>query len=178
VVRGFPVLHVGTVPEVDLGSWRLTVDGLVGRPVSLGYEDIRLLPSVTLKLDFHCVTTWSILDRSWTGVRFSELASRVEVLREATHVVAHGAGDYSTNIPLADLMRDDVLLCWGYEGQDLSADHGYPLRLIVPHLYAWKSCKWLNRLEVCSQDKAGFWEKRGYHNYGDPWREQRFDGDS
>ena len=161
VSKGFPVLHVGPVPAFDPRTWRLRVDGAVEAPLELDYAALRALPETRRTADLHCVTTWSILDRRWSGYAFA----------------AHGEGGYTTNIPLADLMRPEVLLCWGYEGEDLTAEHGAPLRLLVPHLCAWKSCKWLNRLEFCVGDRPGFWEVRGYHMRGDPWQEQRFEGD-
>lgn len=180
LVSNFPVLHMGSVPAFDPQTWRLRVFGLVPAEQRYTYAQITdgsLFPVRTLQTDFHCVTTWSKLDNVWVGVRFADLAAHVQPLPTARYVMAHCVQGYTTNIPLADLLRDDVLLAWGHNGANLSPDHGYPLRLMVPHLYAWKSAKWLRGLEFLADDAPGFWEQRGYHMYGDPWREQRYDDD-
>ena len=180
LVSGFPVLHVGPVPPFDPQTWRLRLFGLVHEERRYTYAEITsgtLFPRITVPADFHCVTTWSKLDSTWEGIKFTDLLAQVRVQSGARYVMAHCAYGYTTNIPLTDLKRDDVLLAWGHNGADLSPEHGYPLRLLVPHLYGWKSAKWLHGLEFMAEDAAGFWEQRGYHMYGDPWREQRYSSD-
>jgi len=177
LVSGFPVLHVGPVPPFDPKTWRLRIFGLVPEERSYTYAELTggtLFPLTTVQTDFHCVTTWSKLDNIWEGVKFTDLLAQVRPQSGARYVMAHCAHGYTTNIPLADLKRDDVLLAWRHNGADLSPEHGYPLRLLVPHLYGWKSAKWLRGLEFMAEDAPGFWEQRGYHMYGDPWREQRY----
>jgi len=175
----WPVLHTGEVPVFDPGTWDFKVGGLVEAPLELGYEAFMALPRVEGASDFHCVTRWSTFDNRWEGVPFREILSRVGPKPEATHVMVLGhAGQtrygYSTNVPLADLLRPDVLFACRNNGEDLTPDHGWPLRLVVPHLYAWKSCKWVRGLVFMEGDKAGYWERLGYHMYGDPFREERF----
>lgn len=173
----WPVLHYGSVPQFDPARWDFRVWGLVGGPIKLSWEDFNRLPKVRTHSDFHCVTRWSRFDNDWQGVAFREILKRVQPRPEAGYVLAHAEQGFTANIPLADLDRDDVLLATHHDGQPLTPDHGYPLRLIVPHLYAWKSVKWLRGLEFLDHDVAGFWEQNGYHMYGDPFREQRFDTD-
>jgi DMSO/TMAO reductase YedYZ molybdopterin-dependent catalytic subunit len=173
----WPVLHYGSVPKFDPARWDFRVWGLVGTPIKLSWEEFNRLPAVRTHSDFHCVTRWSRFDNDWQGVAFREVLKRVQPKPEAAYVLAHAEQGFTANIPLADLDRDDVLLATHHDGQPLTPDHGYPLRLIVPHLYAWKSVKWLRGLEFLDHDVAGFWEQNGYHMYGDPFREQRFDRD-
>jgi DMSO/TMAO reductase YedYZ molybdopterin-dependent catalytic subunit len=173
----WPVLHYGSVPRFDAARWDFKVWGLVETPLRLSWEDFNALPRFDVTLDFHCVTRWSRFDNRWTGVAFRELLRRVQAKRQATHVLMHAEQGFTANVPLADLDRDDVLLATHHDGEPLAPDHGYPLRLIVPHLYAWKSVKWVRGLEFFDHDVPGFWERNGYHMYGDPWREQRFDTD-
>ncbi len=173
----FPVLHVGEVPTYRPGEWSLTVDGLVERPFTLGWDDLRALPSVTITTDIHCVTKWSKFDTRWTGVRVRDLVERAGARSDATHVMGHAEQGYTANLPLADLLRDDALVAWAYDDADIEPVHGGPVRLVVPHLYFWKSPKWLRRLELMAADAPGFWEQNGYHMYGDPFCEQRFWGD-
>jgi DMSO/TMAO reductase YedYZ molybdopterin-dependent catalytic subunit len=149
---------------------------LVDAPLRLSWQEFSKLPMVERTSDFHCVTRWSRFDNRWKGVAFRELLQRVKPKAQANYVLAHAEQGYTANVPLSDLDRDEVLLAIEHDGQPLSADHGYPLRLIVPHLYAWKSVKWLRSLEFLEQDVPGFWERNGYHMYGDPWKEQRFSG--
>jgi DMSO/TMAO reductase YedYZ molybdopterin-dependent catalytic subunit len=153
------------------------VDGLVERPFSLDLDALRALPSVAITTDIHCVTKWSKFDTRWTGVRVRDLVARAGAHSEATHVMAHAEQGYTANLPLADLLRDDALVAWSYDGADIEPIHGGPVRLVVPHLYFWKSPKWLRRIELMAADAPGFWEQNGYHMYGDPFREQRFWGD-
>jgi DMSO/TMAO reductase YedYZ molybdopterin-dependent catalytic subunit len=170
----WPVLHYGEVPVVSEASFRFTVSGLVERPVAWTWSDFTSLPSVKLTSDFHCVTTWSRLDNVWEGVAFTTIAERVGVRPSARHVMVHGSDGYYTNVGLDWLRDDDVLFAWSHDGQALSAEHGGPLRLVVPKLYAWKSAKWVSGLEFMEQDRRGFWEERGYHNRGEPFAEERY----
>jgi DMSO/TMAO reductase YedYZ molybdopterin-dependent catalytic subunit len=175
----WPVLHAGAVPRFDPGSWDFRVGGLVEAPLELSYDEFAALPRTEVVSDFHCVTRWSTFDNRWEGVAFRELLCRVKAQSAATHVMVLGhVGEtrygYQTNVPLADLDRPEVLLACRNNGRDLEPDHGWPLRLVVPHLYAWKSCKWVRGLIFMDADKPGYWEKAGYHMYGDPFREQRF----
>ena len=175
----WPVLHTGAVPRFDPETWDFRAGGLVEAPLTLTYREFRELPRVEGVSDFHCVTRWSTFDNRWEGVPFREIMSRVRPRPRATHVMVLGhAGEtrygYTTNVPLADLDRPDVLFADRRNGQDLDPDHGWPLRLIVPHLYAWKSAKWVRGLIFMEGDKAGYWERLGYHMYGDPFLEQRF----
>jgi DMSO/TMAO reductase YedYZ molybdopterin-dependent catalytic subunit len=174
----WPVLHAGEAPDFYPQTWDLRAWGLVESPLTLSWEQFNLLPQQDVVTDFHCVTRWSTFDNRWGGVPFRELLRRVRPRPEARHVMALGhLGDdrygYATNVPLADLDRDDALLVLRHDGQPLDPEHGGPLRLLVPHLYAWKSCKWLRGLVFLEQDRPGYWERHGYHMYGDPWREQR-----
>ena len=175
----FPVLHAGSVPVYDdLTSWDFKVWGLVDRTLRFSWEELRALPSVEATVDIHCVTKWSKFDTVWRGVPFREIVERAGVRPEATHVMAHAEHGFTANLPLVDLSGDRVaLLAYEYDGRPLEPDHGYPLRLFVPHLYFWKSAKWLRGLEFLDADQPGFWERNGYHLYGDPWREQRYWGD-
>lgn len=178
----WPVLHKGAVPRFDPQAWDFRVGGLVEAPLELGYAAFRELPRLELVSDFHCVTRWSTFDNRWSGVPFREILARVRPRPEARFVMALGhVGEtrygYTTNIPLADLDRPDVLLAERWNGADLDPEHGGPLRLLVPHLYAWKSAKWLRGLIFMDEDRPGYWERLGYHMQGDPFREQRFAGE-
>ena len=177
LVTSFPVLHAGPVPPFDPRTWRFKVFGLVDAEHSFTYEEFTAgtrFSITTVPADFHCVTTWSKFDNVWEGVRFLDLLPHLQVQPAARYVMAHCAYGYTTNMPLADLQRDNVLFAWRHNGADLTPEHGYPLRLVVPHLYAWKSAKWLRGIEFMAEDAPGYWEQRGYHMYGDPWREQRY----
>lgn len=173
----FPVLHVGDVPTYQPGEWSLAVDGLVERPFTLDLEALRTRPAVQLTRDIHCVTKWSKFDTHWTGVRIRDLVEAAGLQPGATHLVAHAEYGYTTNLPLADATRDDSIVAYAYEGAEIEPIHGGPVRLVVPHLYFWKSAKWVRRLELRDGDEPGFWERNGYHLYGDPFQEQRFWGD-
>ena len=170
----WPVLHEGKVPAFDPATWDLTVRGLVENPFSLTWDEFKALPRKRIQADFHCVTTWSKFDNEWEGVPFRLIAERAGVKPEAKFVVIRGDIGYTTNAPLEDLMRDDVLLADWHAPEPLSPEHGAPLRLVVPHLYAWKSAKWLRGFDFVDEDRAGYWEQVGYHMYGDPFLEQRF----
>ena len=173
----WPVLQYGSVPRFDPARWDFRISGLVDKPVRLTWEEFNLLPKSTVTSDFHCVTRWSRFDNQWQGVLFRDVMKLVNLLPRAAYVLVHAEQGYTANVPLADLDRNNVLFATHHDGQPLSPDHGYPLRLIVPHLYAWKSVKWVRGLEFFDHDVPGFWEQNGYHMYGDPFREQRFDTD-
>lgn len=170
----WPVLHYGSVPKFDPARWDFRVYGLVESRLRLSWEDFNRLARFNHKSDFHCVTRWSRFDNEWGGVAIRDVLALARPKPEASHVLVHAEEGYTANVPLTDLKRDDVLLATHHDGEPLSADHGFPLRLIVPHLYAWKSVKWVRGLEFLNHDQAGFWEQNGYHMYGDPWKEQRF----
>lgn len=169
----FPVLTVGRNPAVDLKTWSLSIWGEVDKPCSLTWDELMALPQSTVTCDIHCVTRWSKLDTTWTGVRVRDLLARAGVRETGTHVMAHCDGGYTTNVPLEALMADDVLVTHTYEGEPLEPDHGGPLRLLVPSRYFWKSAKFLRQLEVMPEDRQGYWELNGYHNDADPFTEQR-----
>jgi DMSO/TMAO reductase YedYZ molybdopterin-dependent catalytic subunit len=169
----FPVLTYGPNPAFDLHDWSLSVSGEVEAPYSLRWAELMAMEQVTLTTDIHCVTRWSKLDTTWTGVPVRDLLARARVKPSGTHVLAHCDGGYTTNLPLQALLDDDVLVAHAYDGRPLEPDHGAPLRLLVPKRYFWKSAKFLRGLEVLPADQPGFWELNGYHNDGDPWREQR-----
>ena len=170
----WPVLYYGSVPLFDPETWDLRCYGLVETSVKLSWGEFNELPKVERTSDFHCVTRWSRFDNHWQGVAFRELLSRVRPKPSAAYVLVHAEQGYTANIPVADLDRDEVLLATHHDGEPLSAEHGFPVRLIVPHMYAWKSVKWVRGLEFLDHDVPGFWEQNGYHMYGDPWNEQRF----
>ena len=173
----FPVLHVGDVPDYGPGQWDLTITGLVDRPFTVDVEQLRAMPSVSLTFDIHCVTKWSKFDTTWTGVRVRDLLERAGVQAGATHVIEHAEYGYTTNLPIADVTTDEALVAYEFEGEPIEPIHGGPVRIVVPHLYFWKSAKWVRALEVKDRDEAGFWERNGYHMYGDPFTEQRHWGD-
>ena len=173
----FPVLHAGVVPDVDLASWDFTVGGLVMAEQRWTFDDILAMPSTTLVADIHCVTKWSKFDTEWEGVPVTEVMSRLDVLPEATHVLVSAEHGFTANLPLEDFTRPDNMFAYRYGGEELEPDHGWPLRLVVPHLYFWKSVKWVRGFDLLDQDQPGFWERNGYHMYGDPFKEQRFWGD-
>jgi DMSO/TMAO reductase YedYZ molybdopterin-dependent catalytic subunit len=170
----WPVLHYGSVPDFDPMHWDFRVYGWVETPLALNWKEFNALPKIETKSDFHCVTRWSRFDNQWTGISVRALLSRAKVKPSAGFVLVHAEQGYTANVPLADLDRDDVLLATHHDGEPLPTDHGFPLRLIVPHLYAWKSVKWVRGFELLDHDSAGFWEQNGYHMYGDPFKEQRF----
>ena len=172
----WPVLHYGSVPRFDESQWDFKISGEVAAPLRLSWKEFLALPQSEVTSDFHCVTRWSRLDNRWTGVLFSEVLKLVEPTAAARHVLVLAEEGYSSNIPLADLRRPDVLFAHAHDGEPLSAEHGGPLRLIVPHLYAWKSVKWVRGFQLLDEERLGFWERNGYHAYGDPWKEQRYSG--
>lgn len=174
LVTDFPVLHSGRVEHIDPAAWRLSLSGLIDHPSTFDWNALLALPAVEQICDIHCVTTWSKLDTRWKGVRISELVKDVRIKPEAWHVVVHAAAGWTTNLPVDELFREDVLVAYEYEGRPISADHGGPVRLVVPRLYFWKSAKWLTGIEFTAEERLGFWEVRGYHALGDPWLEQRY----
>ena len=170
----WPVLHYGGVPKVDLATWDFTMDGLVERPVKLTYEQMKALPRKTVQRDVHCVTRWSMLDSIWEGVPVSELMKLVQRKPEATHVMVKAEHGFTANLSLDDFLREENMLVDTHNGEPISPEHGWPLRLFVPHLYFWKSAKWVRGLEFLAGDRPGFWEQYGYHMRGDPWQEERY----
>jgi DMSO/TMAO reductase YedYZ molybdopterin-dependent catalytic subunit len=174
VTERWPVLHYGPVPDVDLGTWDFQVFGLVEEPLRLTYAQFMALPQVQVKADIHCVTRWTLLDSIWEGVAFKELMKLIRPQPEARFVLVHCEYGFTTNLPLDVLLDDDVLFATKRNGEDITPDHGWPLRLIVPKKYFWKSAKWVRGLEFLAQDRLGFWEQAGYHNNADPWKEERF----
>ena len=177
VTDRFPVLHSGSVPNIDLGSWDFVIDGLVANPIRLTHPEILGLPKTQLVADIHCVTKWSKFDTEWEGVAVSHLLDLAGVDAAATHVVVKAEHGFTANLPLADFARPDNLFAHRYGGEDLELDHGWPVRLVVPHLYFWKSVKWCRGFTLVDRDEPGFWERNGYHMYGDPFLEQRYWGD-
>lgn len=174
LVKGFPVLDLGIQPEVPLEKWSLDVDGLVENPVTWDWQDFTALPQITSVSDFHCVTTWSTFDNRWEGVSFQYLLRVIRPKPEARHVLFTSHDGYTTNVPLAVLDDDDVLIAHRWNGQPLTREHGGPARMIVPKLYAWKGAKWVKAIHFLAQDRPGFWEVRGYSNTADPWTEDRY----
>jgi len=174
VTSKFPVLHVGSVPKFDVKSWDFAVEGPVENPVRLSFEEFVKLPKAVRISDFHCVTGWSRLDNRWEGVTFRTIVDVVKPLKEAKYVTVVAEGDYATSLPLEELLGDDVLLAYVFEGKPLEAVHGGPLRLIVPKKYAYKSAKWVRKLRFTKEQELGFWEQRGYSNTADPWKEERY----
>jgi DMSO/TMAO reductase YedYZ molybdopterin-dependent catalytic subunit len=174
VTEGWAVLSYGGTPRIDLKDWRFAMAGRVEREVSLTWEEFNALPQVNLANDIHCVTGWSKLDNEWAGVRFRDVAELARPKPEALHVMVHSYGSYTTNVPLAELMRDEVLFAHTHNGKPIEPEHGGPLRLVVPHLYFWKSAKWARGLLFMTDEKPGFWEMYGYHIRGDPWNEERY----
>ena len=181
VVKNWPVLDLGDVPDISLDRWRLVVDGLVENPVSLSWAEFMALPQVEDVSDFHCVTTWSRYDNHWKGVRFRTIAELAVPRDSARFIVTTGYDfapgtyiPYTTNLPLARAVEDDVLLVHTWEGAPLPREHGGPVRMITPKLYAWKGAKWIRRIEFVAQDQRGFWEERGYSNTAEPWLNDRY----
>jgi len=173
----WPVLHIGDVPPFDPQHWTFRITGLVEQPISLTWLEFSRLPQTAVTADMHCVTRWSRFDVRWEGILFSEVIKLVKIKQEAKYVMVTAEHGYTSNVPLADLDRPTALFALKENGEALPPEHGYPVRLVVPHLYAWKSVKWVRGLEFLKEDTPGFWEQNGYHLYGDPFREQRFSAD-
>jgi len=170
----WPVLHHGSVPTIDLARWDLVLDGLVERPQRWTWDEFQRLPRIQVHSDIHCVTRWSRYDNTWEGVSLREVMALAAPKPEGRFAILHAEAGFTTNLPLAELIQDDVLLADRHDGQPLTPEHGWPLRLVVPRRYFWKSAKWIRRIEVVGRDEPGFWERNGYHNEADPWREERF----
>jgi DMSO/TMAO reductase YedYZ molybdopterin-dependent catalytic subunit len=175
VTDDFPVLSAGPTPHTSLTEWDFTIRGAVDKPTSWTWDEFRALPSEKVAVDIHCVTKWSKLDTTWTGVSLDTLLEPVQTSVE--YVLAFCDGGYTTNLPLEDLIGGKPWIAYEFGGEPLESEHGRPARLLVPHLYFWKSAKWVRGLELRDYDEPGFWESYGYHNYGDPWKEQRYSGD-
>ena len=176
LTKKWPVLHYGSVPNVDPRSpnWRLRVFGECDEPFDLTYDELRALPTTEVRCDLHCVTHWSRLDNLFAGVSTKLLVERAKPTADAAFVMCHAEGGFTTNLPLAEFVADDCLLAWEHDGEPLTAEHGGPLRGVVPRLYLWKSAKWIRGIELRESDAPGFWEQNGYHMHGDPWAEERF----
>ena len=178
VTADFPVLSAGPTPQIRLENWTFALQlggNLLGKWI---WAEFEALPQTTIKADIHCVTKWSKLDTTWQGVTFDDLLKTVNLAgAPASYIMAYSEGAYTTNIPVADLVNGQGMIATRYEGLPILPAHGGPARLLVPHLYFWKSAKWVRRLRFMEKDEPGFWESLGYHNYGDPWKEQRYDGD-
>jgi len=175
VVNDFPVLSAGPTPRVALSEWTFSIVGEVDEPKVWTWEEFRKLPSEPLTVDIHCVTKWSKLDTTWTGISLETILDSVETAAE--YAVAYSDGGYTTNLPVDDLRGSQAWIVFEYDGQPLHPEHGGPARLLVPHLYLWKSAKWVRGISLQNEDEPGFWESNGYHLRGDPWREQRYWGD-
>ncbi len=175
VTHDFPVLSAGPTPRIGLDEWRFEVIGQVDQPRGWSWQEFTSLPAEDVTVDIHCVTKWSKLDSKWRGVPVDTLLDGVQTA--ADQVMAHSFGGYTTNLPLEDLTDGRAWIAYQYDGEPLEPEHGGPARLLVPHLYFWKSAKWVRAIELRDTDAPGFWEGYGYHNYGDPWREQRYSGD-
>ena len=174
---GWPVLTAEATPQIAPESWKITVDGLVEQPTTWTWDEVHQLPPSTYNGDIHCVTTWSKFDVAFTGVSVDTLLAVATARPDTAFVMAHSSTGYTTNLPLSDVTGGKAWLVWDYGGKPLAPEHGGPVRLLVPHLYFWKSAKWISRLELVSHDQPGFWERNGYHDRGDPWLEQRYQGD-
>jgi DMSO/TMAO reductase YedYZ molybdopterin-dependent catalytic subunit len=175
LTRDFPVLSAGPTPRVPVDRWEFTVTTETGARHRRSWADLLALPAETFTVDIHCVTKWSKLTTTWTGVSLDTLLAGVDTAAEYT--LAHSYGGYTTNVPLEDLLDGRAWVAYRYEGEELAPEHGGPARLLVPHLYFWKSAKWVRGIQLLLEDEQGFWESVGYHDYGDPWREQRYQGD-
>jgi DMSO/TMAO reductase YedYZ molybdopterin-dependent catalytic subunit len=174
LVTDFPVLHAGSIAQVQREAWRLSITGLVSKPLAIDWEGLLAYPAVEQVSDIHCVTGWSKLDTRWKGVALTRILQDVEIAPTARHSVISAPAGWTTNLPIPELLADDVLVAYEYDEQPISAEHGGPVRLVVPRLYLWKSAKWLQGIEFMVEQRLGFWETRGYHELGDPWLEQRY----
>jgi len=172
-----PVLHHGHVQKVDVGRWRFRITGLVGKLTELSFAEFSSLPMTRVVSDIHCVTGWSKLDNVWEGVSSGEVGRLAEILPEAKFVMIHSAGGFTTNLSTEDFFGNDVVFALRHNGEPLTPEHGYPVRLVVPRLYFWKSAKWVEGVQFMDREELGFWETHGYHRRGDPWKEERYSGD-
>ncbi len=170
----FPVLDLGSRPNISPEDYRLEISGLVENPVTLSLDELKKLPATDITADFHCVTRWSKFDIKWRGVLYKDIAALVKPQPEAQFIIEYGNDSYSTNLPIADAVQPDVIVVYELYGQPIPLEHGGPVRMLVPHLYGWKGSKFLRKLDFVAQDRPGFWEVRGYNNHGDPWTEERY----
>jgi len=177
VTTDYPVLSAGPTPRTPLDQWSFSIDGLVEEPVRWSWQEFLALPRQQFLADIHCVTKWTKLDTHWEGVSVDTLLEHVTLDRRAMYVLAYSDGGYTTNIPLTDIINGHAFVAYSYENGPLPPEHGGPARLMVPHLYLWKSAKWVRGLTLMEKDKRGFWESFGYNNHGDPWKEERYAGD-
>lgn len=175
--KDFPVLSLGPTPEIDREKYTLRIFGNVLNEVTYTLDELIKVPVSKIKKDIHCVTKWSKLDTNWEGVSLDYIIDIVKPSEFVTHIIAHSLDGYTTNLPIEDVKNEKAYVAYSYEGEDIKDEHGGPVRLLVPHLYFWKSAKWLNKIEFVNEDRPGFWETRGYHNYGDPWKEERYTDD-
>jgi DMSO/TMAO reductase YedYZ molybdopterin-dependent catalytic subunit len=173
-ILGWPALHYGSVPRIDPARWSFRIFGLVEKERSLTFPEFCSLPHVKVFSDVHCVTGWSKLDNLWEGIGSNTIRNLVGISPLAKHVIVHAEAGFTTNLSMEDFFGEDVLFALKHNGRELTAEHGYPVRLVVPRLYFWKSAKWVNGLEFVAEDRPGFWESHGYHNRGDPWTEERY----
>lgn len=174
LTQKWPVLHIGNIPRFNPMAWDFYIRGNVKEPKRFTWQEFSALPTTTQISDMHCVTRWSKFDSHFEGIPVAEVMKHVALLPDTSHVLVHADPGYTTNLPLEDFLDDDVMFALKYEGQPLTPDHGYPVRLLVPKLYLWKSAKWVRGLEFLAADRPGFWEQYGYHNHGDPWQEERY----
>jgi DMSO/TMAO reductase YedYZ molybdopterin-dependent catalytic subunit len=170
----WPVLQHGGVHHIDVKKWIFKIVGLVEKERTLSYDEFAALPRVEVFSDIHCVTTWSRYNNTWEGVSTSTVAEIAGIKPEAKHAIVYGEGGFSTNLPLDDFLAEDALFALKHDGQPLTAEHGGPVRLVVPRLYFWKSAKWVTGIKFSAADEPGFWERNGYHNHGNPWKEERY----
>ncbi|WP_201318024.1 MULTISPECIES: sulfite oxidase-like oxidoreductase [unclassified Paenibacillus] len=173
----FPILHEGAVPAYDLATWSLRMFGELKEEKTLTHRDLMALPQTRITCDIHCVTRWSKADTVWEGVLVRDVPGLLDVNPEAGYVMVYADHDYETNVPLKDLLGDQAMLAHSYDGKPLTPKHGWPFRLLVPHLYFWKSAKWVRGFEFMKEDRTGFWENNGFHNEADPFKEERFSGE-
>ena len=177
LTQDFPVLSLGPTPRVNIADWKLSIGGLVKNKREWNWEQFNALPQTRVTKDIHCVTKWSKFDTNWEGVSLDYLMELAAVDENASHLIAYSSDGYSTNLPIEDISNGKAMVALRYDGEMIPPEHGGPARLLVPHLYFWKSAKWVNKLEFVDHDEPGFWETRGYHNYGDPWKEERYTND-
>jgi DMSO/TMAO reductase YedYZ molybdopterin-dependent catalytic subunit len=177
LTKDFPVLSFGPTPHISTADWKLQIDGLVKNNLSWNWESFNQLLRTTIEKDIHCVTKWSKFDTKWSGVSLDEIIKLAGVSESATHIIAHSSDGYTTNVPLEDISNGKAMVALAYDEDPIHPEHGGPARLLIPHLYFWKSAKWLNKITFVDHDEPGFWETRGYHNYGDPWKEERYSFD-
>jgi len=177
LVADFPVLSAGPTPKTDLKRWTFAIEGLVKQPARWSWDEFQKLPAQDFVVDISCVTTWTKLDTKWRGVSLDVLFEHVDLDPSARFVVAFSDGGYTTNLPIPDVVNGQAFVAYDYDGKPVPPDHGGPARLVVPHLYFWKSAKWVRGLRLVAEDRPGFWESLGYNNHGDPWKEERYSGD-